>query len=286
MDIVTRSTANNLLGEIKQFAFEQSGDFRDGLVDSIDMSKTFTHASEIPSNLIGDSKGDLTTRLGQICRPIIFTTMLGFEATREPYARKTYTYQLLQRVQHTVDTDLPDHYSNLFDMKQIKKMQRLLRANPGIIQEADGFKYALGTDEPRSIDVTQTYDITIGDEVVHIASDAEQLYTDGFEMHVISPLESDTQGHRHIHDQEVDHERIAPPYRGISAEDSRLELAADQLLTDIQFQQQFDPDELGGTDLLVDYFEAARRIRLIIQQMRTGRFRPAEPTEPRLTPEQ
>ncbi len=283
MDIVTRDTANGLLGELKHFAFSQSEDFRDGLVDSIDLSKTFTHAPEIPRRLTGGLDGDLTSRIGRICRPIIFTTMLGLEATREPASsRKVYTYHLLQRVQHTVDTDLPDHYENLFDRKQLKRMQRLLHANPGIIQEADGITYAIGSDEPRTIQITQAYDITLGDEVLHATTDVEQFFSDGFEMHNIPPIESDIHASKLVHDAPIKHERLAPVFRDMSPDDARLPLATDQLLTDIQFQQQFDPDELGGTDLLIDYYEAAKRVRGILYQMRTGRIRPPKPTEPSL----
>ena len=281
MDIVTRSAADGLLGELKHFAFSQSEDFRDGLVDCVDLSKTFTHAPEIPRHLTGDLDGDMTTRLGRICRPIIFTTMLGLEATREQgSSRKVYTYQLIQRVQHTVDTDLPDHYENIFGKKQIKHMRRLLHANPGIIQEADGITYALGTDEPRAIQVTQVYDITLGDEVLHATTDVEQFFSDGFEMHTIPPVESDIHASKLMHDAAIEHERLAPVFKDMSPDDARLPLAADQLLTDIQFQQQLDPDELGDADLLVDYYEAARRVRGILYQMRTGRIRPPKPTEP------
>src|SRR3990167_2101383 len=158
---------SNLLRNLKDFAFKDNGDFKNGIINESGVLKNYTLSSNF---FEGDEYSDALMRERRISLGFVATRSLDLRVRNKP----SYNYNVTSASERTID-EIPGYVLDTLDEEQ----QELLEDyDPNALIESASTDYSVSDRDEIDI-ITTNFDYAIsyeGDDVFHHTS-SEVLYS-------------------------------------------------------------------------------------------------------------
>jgi hypothetical protein len=234
------------LAELKQYALANNEDFKDGLVDGYEVTKTFYHTDP---RLLGIRAFDFERD--------IQTTEISFSTFRQPErinGRPAYIYSLGALVTRSLDVMEP-----YLEMQLSKEMQTELQdLNPGDLTESFYLGFRAKDLQPSKITSKSSYTVELYGEPVHETEESD-FHEKNIKNFVRIPnLNTKRKTKKVFIPATIEHEQYP--------------LEMPRLINDVAFEAIVG--SLGSKKDMqaISSDDAARRMSLILGKLRTGRI--------------
>jgi hypothetical protein len=242
MSHVTRAEAQGLLTDLKDFAFEQSPQFRDGTHAGFEVMKNFYHHDPLPF----EARYELSP---EMCK-----STFTFTAFRMPGLKfkPAYNYLASAAVERSLPI-LPLHMLNAIAPSVRKVYDDFEEIEEGALCEESSTCMETSDHELREINRTMRYVLTYAGDTIYQATDQDILHGHQGEFVDVPEIENTDSTGKIFVPIRIEHERLSD---------------TDSILTDSHFWDLIEPLTEEGED---DAFRAAATaMRSVVRILRTG----------------
>lgn len=248
MSEVKRVEARGVLRELKLFAFEGNRDFQQGYVRSVEMQKSFVFATQP----VQDPDGSIDIPYQK--------TIVGFQAHRMGKVRNHNNYDyMIQATSERSIPRIPRHIMNklLSEEYESDAIEQIEQADPddAELTEAKTITFVVSDDTIGQIDVSQSYEISVNDEQLFEHSDNDIFYDTPGEIIEMPLRECEDDRTERFIVEPITHERLP---------------IDEKIASEIAFRAILSPFVYTEYQAVIDFRDAAERIRVIMDVMRNG----------------
>lgn len=249
MSIVKRVEAQGVLRELKDFAFEGNHDFQNGRIMTVESQKAFYYPMQ---EIVDDDTGEVSIPYQK--------TIVGFSAHRSPDKIRNhnpYVYSLFATSERSIEV-IPDHIWKKISIEDEDNTDdEADEHDANAYNESTTVTFGTSDYESGEIQVNHSYDISVGDATIYDHDDTNIFY-DISGIFVPTPtIESYNNTDKLFVQEPVGHARERLP-------------AMDNILNEITFRAIIDPFSNDEYDMVIDFRDAANRMRVIMEIMRKG----------------
>jgi hypothetical protein len=166
MNETTKFQRSSLLRNLKDYAFRDNGDFRNGIINESGVQKNYTLSSNF---FQGDTPGESTINERRLSLGFVATRSLDLRIRNKP----SYSYNITSESERTIE-EIPDYVLDTLDDEEKELLEDY---DPNALIESASTDYSVSdTDEVDIITTNFDYAISYeGDDVFHHTS-SEVLY--------------------------------------------------------------------------------------------------------------
>jgi|GEM_PF-3802789 len=240
---VKRVEAQDLLCELKGFAFRRSPGLRQSDQTGYEENRAFYHNDPLPASLT-----DRFSR--EICK-----STFGFAIFQVPRVRnkRSFSYTLSAAIERTLPV-LEDRHLRLLAPDILEEYGDFTELDEGALSEATAIELQTSDHELREISANQTYTLSYGDDIIYESSDGDVLYGVSGTFTDIAPIESEDNVDRQFVAAPIEHESLPP---------------AENVIANLGFWAIVEP--FGSNfDQGISYRSAAQQMRGILHVLETG----------------
>lgn len=241
MNRVKKVEALGILSELKAFAFEGNEDFKRGVLQAVEVQKTF----HFPPDPVFANTGDAPRK----------KSILTFQASRmgeKIRNHPAYVYDLAATAERTIGY-IP---FTIFDELEDEEQEALVEVEAGSLSEAYTVSFSTSNHEAGNIEVVHSYTMMCRGESFYNLSNMELVNTyDGMVERVPCDETDDMSGEMYLADE-------------ILAE--RLPEQADRVANELAFRAIVDPFKESPELGIATFRESVEQMRVIMDGLRNG----------------